>query len=97
MSYYLKHPEFFNQPLLLSEELQKDPGAILYRFFTDYNLSELREYLDEMQQTCLTTDNSPFDVPTKRGDLLLLIKNITRLLEAAYLIQSDWEKKELIH
>jgi len=89
MRYYLEHPEIFNSPILLSEEEHKTPEAVLRRFFTDYNLSELREFLSEMQETCLTTDNPPFDQPSKRADLILFCRNIELQFEAAFLLMKE--------
>jgi len=87
MSPFHNHPNFYNQPVLLSKENQKDPTAFLERFFGDYNLCELRAWLAEISETCLTTDTAPFDDAAKRADLILFFKNIECLFEAALILK----------
>jgi len=87
MSPFHNHCDFFNQPILLSKELQKDPAAFLDRFFGDYSLCELRAWLAEITETCLTTDMPPFDEAGKRADLMLLFKNVECLFEAALILK----------
>lgn len=86
MSPFHNHSNFYNQPILLSKDYTKDPAAFLERFFGDYSLSELRAWLAEVSETCLTTDTPPFDESGKRADLLLFLKNVEYLYEAAYLL-----------
>jgi len=87
MSPFHNHPGFYNQPILLSMEHQKEPLAFLKRFFGDYNLCELRTWLAEISETCLTTDTPPFDEGGKRADLILFLKNVERLFEAALILK----------
>ena len=68
-------------------EDQKDPMAFLERFFCDYNLFELRIWLSELSETCLTTDTPPFDEGGKRADLILFLKNIELLFEATLMLK----------
>jgi len=83
-----KHPGFYNRPILLSEEFQKDPLIFLGRFFGDYSLCELRTWLAEISETCLTTDTAPFDEAGKRADLILFLKNVEHLFEAALILKN---------
>ena len=88
MSPFHNHPNFYNYPIVLSEEYQKVPEAFLERFFGDYNLSELRAWLAEISELCLTTDAPPFDEAWKRADLVLLFKNLECLFEAACVLKT---------
>jgi hypothetical protein len=87
MSPFHNHPSFFNQPILLSKEHTKDPATFLDRFFGDYNLSELRAWLADISETCLTTDTPPFDEAGKRADLILFFKNVEHLFETALILK----------
>jgi len=89
MSHYLEHHQFYNQPILLSEEFRKAPGTFLERFFSDYHLCDLRGILDDILETCLTTDNPPFNDPEKRADLILFHRNLVCLLETAFLLKDS--------
>lgn len=91
MSPSLKLPEFYNQLIRLSEEQRANPYDILEGFFCDYKLSELRNLLREMLETCLTTDEPPFGVAERRADLLLYIPKMEELLEAAYIVAKQWQ------
>jgi len=89
MSLFREHFEFYNQPILLPEEYQKNPVTFLERFFSDYHLCDLREILEDILETCLTTDNPPFNDPEKRADIILLHKNVMCLFETAFLLKGS--------
>ena len=86
MSEFLNHPDFFNEPVLLSEAERNDPIKVLRDFFADYRLSELRQLLGDIQEICLTTDQPPFSDPQRRADYLLYERNLVGLLEAAFVL-----------
>jgi len=80
------HPEFYNQPFLLSEDQAINPASVAGDFFTDYNLSEVREILASITETCLTCDVYHFDSADKRADFIHFQKKLELLLEAAFMI-----------
>lgn len=88
MSEYINHAAFFNEPVLLSDTQRKDPLQVLRDFFVDYHLSEVRQYREDIQEICLTTDRPPFSDPERRADYLLFEKKLVILLEAAFLLSS---------
>ena len=86
MSEFLNHPDFFDEPVLLSKAEKNDPLMVLREFFADYRLSELRQIQEEIQEICLTTDRPPFFDPQRRADYLLYERNLIGLLEAAFML-----------
>jgi hypothetical protein len=89
MSHYLNHPDFYNKPVCLSEDQILDPIQVLRDFFTDYNLSEVRDILSTNAEVCLTCDIHPYDAGEKRCDFLLFQKKLELLLEAAFLLRNQ--------
>ena len=86
MSLFHNHPDFYRHPIHLSEEHRKNPSVFLHKFFNDYNLCDLRAMLAEIAETCLTTNTPPFNESDKRGNLILLLKNMECLLEVAFIV-----------
>jgi len=86
MSHFQQHPAFFNKPIKLTEEEKKDPMSVIIDFFTDYNLSEVREINQSIDHICLTSDAPPFDDPEERDNLLSFRENEEKLMEAALLL-----------
>jgi hypothetical protein len=86
MSPFQLHPEFYNLPVLLSEEQREKPAIVLDDFFADYNLSEVREILNDSAEVCLTSDIHPYEAGEKRADFMHFQQKLERLLEAAFLI-----------
>ena len=95
MSLYSKHPTFYNQPVLLSDAQKHNPYGVIVSFFVDHRLSELREFLSQVVETCLTTDEAPFDEATNRADLLCYLRDTEILLEATYLVSLQYQDKDL--
>jgi len=85
MSPFQIQSEFYNQPFLLSEEQAINPASVAADFFTDYNLSEVREILASITETCLTSDTYYFDSAEKRADFIHFQKKLEILLEAAFM------------
>ena len=86
MSHFLLHAHFFDQPVWLTDQEQKDPYETLRRFTQDYTLSELRNHLYEMVDACITTDNPHFDYPEQRANLSLFQVRTEMIFEAVYII-----------
>jgi hypothetical protein len=60
---YLKNPQVFDQVIRLSQEEIEKPLLVFKTLFEDYRLSELRHYLWQMTEICLTSESH---VLTKR-------------------------------
>jgi hypothetical protein len=83
MSHFQKHQEFYDKPILLSEEEKKDPLKVIEEFFTDYNLSEIREINYDVDRVCLSSDSPPFHDPEERDLLISYRESEEKVLEAA--------------
>jgi hypothetical protein len=86
MSDFLNHPEFYNQPVCLTDDEINYPIKVIERFFTDYSLSDIRTIHDEIEEVCLTTDSPLFANGSQRSDFLFYLNNLIRLLEAAFVL-----------
>lgn len=86
MSQFSEHPAFYNRPIWLSEEQKNNPHGVLVSFFYDYHLIDLREFLSEVSEICLTSDEHPFDEAIKRANLICYHRRFEILLEAAFLV-----------
>lgn len=86
MSHFQQHPAFFNRPIKLTEEEKKAPIRVIIDFFTDYNLSEVREIHQSIDHVCLTSDAPPFDNPEERDCLLAFRESEEKVLEAALIL-----------
>lgn len=86
MSEFLNHPDFFNQPVLLSKNERKHPLLVLREFFDDYRLSELRHICEEIEEICLTTDHPSFSASEQRANFMLYERRLITLFEAAFVL-----------
>jgi hypothetical protein len=86
MSYMLEQPEIYDQPILLSDTEKQDPYEVIKEMFVDTKLCELRDFLRDIAETCLTTDRHPFSEPEKRSDFLFFKAQIEKCLEAVFII-----------
>ena len=86
MSHFQQHPAFFNKPIKLTEDEKKDPMRVIIDFFTDYNLSEVREIHQNIDHICLTSDAPPFDDPEERDNLLSFRDSEEKVMEAALIL-----------
>jgi len=83
---YLTHPKFFNQPILLASGDQKDPQSVIQKFFEDYQLAELRDFISQTSYVCMVSNLSPFDDPEERANILLYHHRLEELYEALSLL-----------
>lgn len=80
------HPEFYNQPILLTEEEKKDPSTVIKQFFDDVKLVEVRIHLHNLLEVALTRPNTIYDDPSERDEVLCFVKEFEKLVEASHLI-----------
>lgn len=83
------HSEFYNQPILLTEEEQKKTLLSIREFFENISLLEVRILLNSLLEVALSTNNTLFSEAADRDTALYLINQLEKLVESAYIIQTD--------
>jgi hypothetical protein len=86
MSHFQQHHGFYDKPIRLSEEEKKDPLKVIDEFFTDYNLSEIREINHDVDRVCLSSDAPPFHDPEEQDLLISYRESEEKVLEAAAIL-----------
>lgn len=77
------HSEFYNKPILLTEEEKQDPLPVIRRFFEDVKLVEVRIHLYNLLEVALTTPNTIYDDASERDTVVCFIKQMEKMVEAA--------------
>jgi len=91
MSHFQRKKEIFNKPLRLTEEEEANPILAIDEFFQKYNLSEVRQLNQQMDQVCLSTDSPPYEDADERAVLLSYREDEETVMEAAFLL---WQMSE---
>lgn len=76
------HPEFYNQPILLTEEEKKDPSTVIKQFFEDVKLVEVRTHLHNLLEVALTRSNTIYDEARERDTVLCFVEQLEKVIEA---------------
>ena len=99
---YNKHPQWYNEPLRLTEEQKREPLLILDDFFECYHLNEVRHTLWEWLTDVLSSQRSIAIDPLERNNHIYFYEKIERIIEAAYMMKKrihkhrrKWEKRKL--
>lgn len=79
------HPEFYNQPILLTEEEKKDPSTVIKQFFEDVKLVEVRIRLHNLLEVALTRTNTIYDDASERDAVLYFVEQLEYVIEYASL------------
>jgi hypothetical protein len=90
MDYFLKHTEFFSNPVR-SDFSKVSKEDVLQRFFADYSLPELRHLLWVWFEVAITTENDAYSSASERANLLLLYQRLEELLEAVMMLSEFYE------
>lgn len=64
------HSEFYNQPILLTEEEKQDPLPVIRQFCEDMKLFEVRIHLYNLFEVALTTPNTIYDEASEKHAML---------------------------
>lgn len=80
------HPEFYNQPIVLTKEEVLNPLSVIEEFFNDVNLIEIRAYLYKLLEVALTKPNDLFAEAYERDTILCLCKQLEKVVEAAWVV-----------
>lgn len=82
MHHFNLHSEFYNKPILLTEEEKQDPSSVIRRFFEDVKLVEVRIHLYNLLEVALTRPNSIYSEANERDNVLCFIKHLEKVIEA---------------
>jgi hypothetical protein len=77
--------EFIDQPYFLLDREKADPTFVFEYTFTVHDLLELKEFLWDALECCLTSNDAPFDAPEGRKKAILYAFTIRKCLEATKL------------
>jgi len=75
-------PEFYNQPILLTDEEKQDPLPVIRAFFEDVKLVEVRTHLYNLLEVALTTPNTIYSDASERDAALCFIKQLEKATDA---------------
>ncbi len=80
------HPEFYNKPILLSEDEQQNPLSVIREFFGDVKLVEARKHLYNLLEVALTKSDTIYDEAWERDAVSYFVKQLEKVMEAALLL-----------
>jgi len=83
------HPEFYNQPIWLTEEEKQNPLAVIENFFGDVKLIEVRIHLYSLLEVALIKPDTIYDDAKERDALLCFVKHLEKTVEALYLSKNS--------
>jgi hypothetical protein len=87
MEHFEYHPDFYGRPIRLDKNEMSDPREALRNTFLSTSLLEMRQALWKMAEACVgTPDQSAFETPEQRQNLLLAYQDIEKALEAGWLL-----------
>ena len=86
MEHFNLHPDFYNKPILLTENEQQEPLLVIRGFFDDSNLVETRIHLSNLLEVALTKTNSIYDEASERDTVCYFCIQFMKVLEAGYLL-----------
>jgi hypothetical protein len=94
MSHFLNNPAIYNQRIRLTVEQRKAPYLVFVALFQDYRLNEIRHYLWQIVECCLTADDSAFQDASERNNLISFYEGIETAFEAAMIISQPTKSKK---
>lgn len=86
-----KHPDWYNQPLRLTEEERQNPRLVIETFFESYHLQEVREILWKWMVEIVSSSRSISQEGKQRNDHIYFYEQMEALVEAAFLINQRSE------
>ncbi|MBO9203267.1 MULTISPECIES: hypothetical protein [Niastella] len=86
MKTYNKHPQWYNQPLRLTEDELNNPDLALDNFFEWYHLHEVRQILWQWVTEVISSPGSISNDPHERNNHLFFYEKMEVLVEAAWIM-----------
>jgi hypothetical protein len=81
-----KNPDYYNQPLRLSNEERADPRSVIEAFFECYHLQDVREILWKWLVEVLSSARSIAQDGQQRNDHIYFYEKLEALVEAIHII-----------
>ncbi|MDD2792359.1 MAG: hypothetical protein PHD73_04215 [Sediminibacterium sp.] len=78
------HSNFYNQPILLTDEEKQDPLPVIRSFFEDVKLVEVRTHLYNLLVVGLTTPNTIYEEASERDAAICFVKQLEKVIEAVF-------------
>jgi hypothetical protein len=85
MGIYAQNKAFFNQPIRLEKEEMANPDLVIEAFRNAHHLHEIRQYLWDLLETAITTENTAFQDASSRNHILFFYQELESLIEAIYM------------
>jgi hypothetical protein len=94
MKTHNKHPDWYNQPLRLTQEQKQDTTSVIEDFFECFHLNEVREILWRWMVEVVSSPRSISDDHHERNNHIYFYEKIEILVEAAYVILKKIKKQK---
>src|SRR3954470_19654949 len=83
------HPQWYNQPLRLTEEERQDPLLVINDFFESYHLQDVRDILWKWIVEIISSPGSIASEPLERSNHIYFYEKIEALIEACYVFKNQ--------
>lgn len=84
------HPQWYNQPLRLTEEERQNPLLVINDFFESYHLQDVREILWNWIVEIISSSGSISSEPLERSNHIYFYEKMEALLEACYILKNQF-------
>ncbi|WP_081170382.1 hypothetical protein [Niastella populi] len=89
------HPQWYNQPLRLTNEQKSDPLLVLDDFFECYHLNDVRQLLWQWFSVMITSQRGIAIDPLDHDNHLFFYEKIEGIIEVAYVMKRKIHKQRL--
>lgn len=83
------HPQWYNQPLRLTEEQRRNPMLVINEFFQCYHLNDVRDLFWKWLVEVLSSPGSISAEALERGNSIFFYEKIELLIEACYMLMKQ--------
>jgi len=81
------HPQWYNQPLRLTEAQKDNLISVFEHFFECYHLNEVRQILWEWLVEIISSNNSISNDGSERNNHIYFYEKVEQLVEACFILQ----------
>ena|SRR5688500_1134663 len=82
-----RHPQWYNQPLRLTEEERQNPKMVIDDFFECYHLNDIRDILWKWTVEIVSSPGSISSEALERSNHFYFYEKMETLIEAIYLMK----------